>query len=235
MKLETEARIAKFFRKNRFLDKFNGMTIPFDPEVDIQVNSSRQKFFELSNECVTWQSYSRGLIRDKYQRPTRFMKLCKDEQVRRDYETDPINDLDPDKNYLIILTNRIDDVLNISTNRSWTSCLDRNKPQRKTFVDNPNDTTYAHSRRDEFLLGLIERNYLVAYLIEEDDLKIEKPLARLVIDDEFLYYRHHKIYGRIFNDNGIANQMLSLLKNFLLRKGYGNFKFARSFWYDITY
>lgn len=121
--------------------------------------------------------------------------------LAKNYEGDPLKDgakLLQMKKY-IVLSNHPYDVAGMSTDRSWKSCMDLNQDGSQkvkthhTVVEEDEDgdmikfkeAEYKHINPAEIAANQIEKDVMagtiVAYLITENDMNIERPLARILL------------------------------------------------------
>ena len=122
--------------------------------------------------------YKNGYFFDEQDRPIKiaklFLKLHKEQpqleldKLIKNFNEDRLRDGNTKIDYdhlMICITKNPIDVLNQSTDRKWTSCMNlHNKGEQKCYV--PED---------------IKEGTILAYLIESKDIKIQDPLARLAI------------------------------------------------------
>lgn len=123
-----------------------------------------------------------------------------------------LKSLQNDRNLMIVVSRKAEDIAGMSTDRRWKSCMelpgyDKNKMFGGSF----------HSR----LFYDIKLGTLVAYLIRKDDKEIEDPLARIAIKpmfstDDAISYSIIKILEKEdFKDiNSLSDEEKSLVEKF---------------------
>lgn len=123
---------------------------------------------------------------------TKFKKAAAEEinfLIKLYESTDEVKSLrqgNPEKKYYIVFSKHAYDVAGMSTHRGWTSCMNLYGGSNSHFI------------QDDVLQGTI-----VAYLINEKDLNISRPIARISIKpfvnienpDEVIYQPEHRVYG----------------------------------------
>ena len=104
-------------------------------------------------------------------------------------DSDPLRASSTKDNKKIVISRHGIDIAGQSTGRSWSSC--------KTLE------TTAGIDNSKYVWTEIEEGGLVAYLIKDDDLNIENPIARIIIgvfintedDTDFVLYPDQSVYG----------------------------------------
>ena len=106
------------------------------------------------------------------------------------------------KSCIICVTHNPYDVAGMSTDRNWTSCMDLNGGAYYTTA-----------------LKQVRYGGMCAYLIQEDDLMVERPLARIAIkrlesdQGNFIYVAQNKVYGDVefANELNFMNEVIKIL------------------------
>lgn len=99
-------------------------------------------------------------------------RLGKINIISENFRTSPTRQKKNVKDYQIVISQDPHDVAKMSYERSWKSC----RTLKKKDDDSDDFGTYCESTLED-----VEQGGLVAYLIEADDVNIEKPIARIAI------------------------------------------------------
>lgn len=135
----------------------------------------------------------------------RIGKLLKDKNILEKFNLDEDRTNSKKYNtedYRIVISQSYDDIINMSTGRSWTSCM--------SFPDG----RYSYMIKADILEGT-----LIAYLINKDDMEITKPLGRVLIkpfsteDGETQYLTETKVYGNVPMSQSFIRSVKSWLNN----------------------
>jgi len=110
-------------------------------------------------------------------------------ELKNRVDSDPLRASSTKDNKKIVISRHGIDIAGQSTGRSWTSC------KSLEITAGINNSRYVWSE--------IEEGGLVAYLIKDDDLNIENPIARIIIgvfintedDTDFVLYPDQSVYG----------------------------------------
>lgn len=156
---------------------------------DIKVDSDRFQVCippEIS-EFMSWYGYriidyNKGLCLDKDGREIKIGKLfvkIGEKRLLKAYADSKTNILRKVDNLKVVISRHPYDIIGMSTNRGWTTCLDIN------------DTRYNGNH----LQGIgreLSNGSLIAYLIRDNDRNIKNPISRCLISR---YYGPGKVYG----------------------------------------
>jgi hypothetical protein len=141
------------------------------PEKEYVAAYLRQKGYKILD-------YKKGYATDeKGKQQFRIGKLLKDRPDLLQMFTDDPKRMSSEK-LMVVISRNVDDIRRMSTNRSWTSCM------------NPDNTSWGAEYFDKHMKHEIKNGSLVAYLINEDDPEINNPLARITIKP---YLRAHTV------------------------------------------
>jgi len=135
--------------------------------------------------------YIEGKVKDKYGRDAKLGKILAKNApaLLQKFNNDKIRQsTNTNKKSLICISKHPYDIAGMSTDRGWTSCMNLE----------------GGGGNCRYIGEDIKYNTLIAYLIKEDDLNINRPQARVVIkplinvnknDDSVLYLPGNKMYG----------------------------------------
>jgi len=132
--------------------------------------------------------YIKGLVRDKDGRPIKIGKLLNRENelnLLKIYQQSKDNILKNVKDLYVVISRHPYDIVGISTNRNWTTCLD--------LDDKRYNKDHIHH-----LIDNLKDGYLVAYLIRKDDRNINNPISRVLIaprHNQTFYPLIRQVYG----------------------------------------
>jgi len=161
--------------------------IPYiEPSTDAPIPKTISEFCKSNNIKII--DYKKGLVK-RNTNSKNVTKLSKylPESIKKEFVND-INRFSNGKKKKIILTRNLEDLLNMSTGRSWTSCLRRDRRSKKL---------------PRHLKSLLDAECLAVYLVDEDDLEIKKPHGRIVIHqytnkkEEIIFFPNSVGYGNI--------------------------------------
>lgn len=130
-------------------------------------------------------NYNAGICRDKDGRYIRIGKLLLRlgrEDLLLTYSNSKQNTLKNIFNLKVVISRHPYDIIGMSTNRGWSSCLDLN--------DQRYQGKYVYS-----LIRLLGDGSLVAYLIRGNDLNIRNPICRSLIMNWNKFYVDDHVYG----------------------------------------
>lgn len=112
------------------------------------------------------ESYAAGMARNKSNgRTLRIGKLLEDREVKSIYDGDSSRKgIKSTTDSYVVISRHPYDLVGISFDRGWTSCM------------NAKDGMYRHRIKDD-----IKEGSLVAYLVKNDDMNINRPVARILL------------------------------------------------------
>lgn len=202
-------------RYNEIFDDSDRLYYDFNPDVKNTPKSDTQKKVEEvmgANEYYV-ADYTRGLATKEGDSKNvfkiqRILTRLGEKQLRDQMDADPIRSASRKETKKVVISRHGIDIAGQSTGRGWTSCKELGK---------------GNSR---FVWIEIEGGYLVAYLIDENDLNIQNPLARILIGvfvndkdpSDFVLYPDSSTYGNYSNPSFMkfvekwcdsANEMIS--------------------------
>jgi len=150
---------------------------------------------------LTIDDYVKGTVKDKYGRDTKLGKVLTKEapDLLQQFNNDKIRQAKNSENLLICISKHPYDIAGMSTDRGWSSCMNLNGGEFCEYVGED-----------------IKYNTLIAYLIKEDDLNINRPQARVLIKPfvnvkfpkRVIYFVEDFPYGS--SPNGMKEQVETL-------------------------
>lgn len=143
--------------------------------------------------------------------------------LKNQMDKDPMRTSSKKTNKKVVISRHGIDLAGQSTGRGWTSCKQLTKGQNEMYVWTE-----------------IEKGSLVAYLIESEDLNIQKPLGRIMIGvftnekdrSDFILYPEESVYGNV-NPND-AQDFKNFLKNWCNELNYKISKYHNTQTYKIS-
>lgn len=219
---------------NTILDNQERVYLPFDCE-DVSGSDSYRPIQEyLNNLGYTIVDYKKGLasklpkdheivygVRQQTRNNTiRIGKLLNDKpEMLKRFSEDPFrNNSKNDKGdeYQIVISQKYEDILTMSTNRPWSSCMNIGGGRYRSRVK-----------------GDLKNGTLVAYLIKKDDMEIEKPLGRVLIKPygskskrgKTIYGIDMTTYGNVPNPTNFRKTIMDYI--------YSKFPITTIGWYSL--
>ena len=159
----------KIFNRFGSGEKKDRINIPLNasrPIVDVKPNKAVEDY--LHSKGYTIENYFQGTARDKYGRTPSIGKIVKDNpEIKQLFDSDPNRKAAnlTKSNFTVVISRHPYDLIGMSFDRGWTSCMDLKSslPYKKHIKDD------------------IKKGTLVAYLVKNDDLNINRPTSRLLI------------------------------------------------------
>ena len=158
----------KIFNRFGSGEKKDRINIPLNasrPIVDVKPNKAVEDY--LHSKGYTIENYFQGTARDKYGRTPSIGKIVKDNpEIKQLFDSDPNRNAANSKksNFTVVISRHPYDLVGMSFDRGWTSCMDAEKGSYKKHI------------KDD-----IKKGTLVAYLVKNDDLNINRPTSRILI------------------------------------------------------
>jgi hypothetical protein len=166
-------------------------------ESDLKINEIEKKIQDyIAPMGYNIFDYPRGLAiktdkcNPKKNNQIRIGKLIKDQDLLTEFKLDEYRTNSRKYNLrdcLIVISQKYNDIVNMSTGRNWTSCM------------NTKDGGHSGVINDDLKHGT-----LIAYLVNKDDLEIKHPLGRVLIkpyhfknNPKLIYY---KVDGRVYGN-----------------------------------
>ena len=150
-------------------EKKDRINIPLNasrPIVDVKPNKAVEDY--LHSKGYTIENYFQGTARDKYGRTPSIGKIVKDNpEIKQLFDSDPNRKAANAKksNFTVVISRHPYDLVGMSFDRGWTSCMNLES-----------ELDYKKHIKDD-----INKGTLVAYLVKNDDLNINRPTARVLI------------------------------------------------------
>lgn len=206
--LFTSEKINKIFQEQGTAQKSGRkyrIYIPFQASLDIEdspiANRVKALLYPLGYNTLR---YSEGYINDSRKNTLKVGKILNKlislpaegtihpktrreaKEVLDSFIKDPSRGLSPKDKLLIVISRHPYDVLGMSTDRHWTSCMNLGSPRIHYHGQSPtNDPEGLTSRGVGIMQDVVpfdlKHGTLVAYLIRDIDTNLERPLARVNI------------------------------------------------------
>lgn len=194
------------------------------------------------NEILDWlnwngyyvMDYKNGTCMNKNGKTIRIGKVLnnhKRDDLLKIYSSDPNREITEDE-YLVVLSCHPYDIIGMSTNRRWSSCLDLDDKRYNK------DHLY-------YLERVVKKNHIVAYLTKINDRNINDPLSRLLIitpgikNDkglivDFLLYLDNNIYGLNLTDFRSFLFKLTDGLNYKIKEKYSHLIYKHGFYIEMN-
>ncbi len=192
-------------------DLFKGLNriyIPFDYKVtDEDINEDYNLYGFLRSEGYTITNYLEGYC-EKDGRTFRIGKVLNKlnrPDLLKTFNEDPQRAIQ-NKNFLICISKHPYDIVGMSTNRGWTSCMDLEGEKNKSYLEHE-----------------IKEGTVIAYLIDVEDKNINHPYGRINIKpytnekNELAWGLSKYCYGSILDEKRKKNTLTKKFKNTISR------------------
>lgn len=184
-------------KKFRIIKTLSGLNLDITATVPALV----QRAVEYAQCNITPIDYVRGYVQDKYGRLVKIGKILKANSPEHDmYVSDEQRKHDlrilNKENYVVVISIHPYDIAGMSTDRSWTSCMDLKKKDSDRVIDVKSE---------------IDNHSIIAYLVDVKDPNITKPFAR-VLAKKFISDAGTEVY-KIDAAYPIEDKMLSATLN----------------------
>lgn len=174
--LRLTKRSSPAYRYKKFNDVFGSASrIIIKENIDLSLNvKPSQTYYEIKNILrkhgfnITLKDYIENKVlsnKNVYKIGKILQKI--DLEMLENFKKDPIRNV-KSENYKIIISRHPYDIAGMSTDRSWSSCMEIPFPT-------------GSSSRCAFIKNDIRALTIIAYLVRQEDSNINKPLSRILI------------------------------------------------------
>lgn len=174
-------------------------------DIDVNNNKLHREISDVLNRGgFIIDDYKSGLALDvKYNRKVKIggiLNKLKRQDLLDAFADDPIRSSGKQNERFIVLSKHPYDIAGMSTDRGWSSCMNIQGGSYSNYVDND-----------------IKFGTIIAYLINANDININKPIGRVLIkpyigagDNNIIYRVCNGVYGTV--PNGFTNQLIVLFQ-----------------------
>jgi len=122
------------------------------------------------------RNFSLGSSEEEYEDKKSEKEKLQD--LLKSFINDPLREIKTNEKYEIVISRHPYDIIGMSTDRAWTSCMELFSPKIIYFKNKHADDVGSQT---DYVKSMVKNGTLVAYLITKNDRNINRPLSRVVI------------------------------------------------------